>query len=118
MLENSLWYKYSPERSIAEVLATFYKIDVEQIGGDESVLYAILKRHLTKKEFRLFIMKEAGVDDEAIMSEMHLKTDDFQGNQRKAYRKLKQDKLRNLILNSGVSESDTQAESDAESDNI
>jgi hypothetical protein len=107
MLENSLWHKYCPNKTIQEVLAALYEVDAEQIGGEENELYAILKRQLTKRELRLFIMKESGLLDADIKEQMQLSDDDFEGIIKKSYRKFRIDKLKNSIFNSGVSNRDT-----------
>ncbi len=107
MLENSLWHKYSANKTIREVLADLYKADLEQIGGNENELYAIIKRQLTKKELRFFIMKEARVDESEIKQSMQLDNESFESIKLKVYRKFRIDKLKNAIFNSGVSNSDT-----------
>jgi len=107
MLENSLWYKYCPTKTIQEVLAALYDVDAEQIGGDENELYAILKRQLTKRELRLFIMKESGALESEIKEQMQLNDDEYANIIKKSYRKFRIDKLKNSIFNSGVSNRDT-----------
>ena len=107
MLENSLWHKYSANKTIQAVLAALYGADAEQIGGDENVLYAILKRQLTKRELRLFIMNESGMAETEIKQNMELDDETFDAIKKKVYRKFKIDKLKNSIFNSGVSNRDT-----------
>ncbi len=110
MLENSLWHKYCVNKTIRVVLADLYKTDLEQIGGSEGELYAIIKRQLTKRELRFFIMNEAGTDEDEIKQSMQLDNDSFESIKRKVYRKFKIDKLKNAIFNSCVSNSDIQAD--------
>ncbi len=107
MLENSLWHKYSADTTIQAVLAALYKVDAAQIGGEENELYAILKRQLTKRELRLFIMNESGVSEAEIKQSMQLDDETFDAIKKKVYRKFKIDKLKNSIFNSGVSNRDT-----------
>ena len=57
MLENSIWTQFHTEKTIRETLAEVLSIDAVQISSDESELYAMIKRHLTKKELKLFIIK-------------------------------------------------------------
>ncbi len=107
MLENSLWHKYSADKTIQAVLAALYNADATQIGGEENELYAILKRQLTKRELRLFIMNESKVSEEEIKQSMQLDDETFDAIKKKVYRKFKIDKLKNSIFNSGVSNRDT-----------
>jgi hypothetical protein len=94
MLENSLWLRYNPTKTIREVLARLYECNAVEIGDDERELYASLKRHLTKKEFRMIMMNEAGLSAEEIGAEVGLEGDVLAKAQYKAYRKVRQDKIR------------------------
>lgn len=89
MLENSLWYAYHQEKSIQETLSGVYGCDPTQISVDEGRLYAILKRHLTKKELRAFIMKEADVEDAKMIKELGLDEEALAKSLKKAYHKLR-----------------------------
>lgn len=94
MLENSLWLRYNPTKTIREVLARLYECGAVEIGDDERVLYASLKRHLTKKEFRMVMMNEGGLTSEEIGEEVGLSGEELKKAQYKAYRKIRQDKIR------------------------
>jgi hypothetical protein len=94
MLENSLWLRYNPDKTIREVLARLYECSAVEIGSDERALYASLKRHLTKKEFRMIMMNEAGLSAEEIGAEVGLNGEELTKAQYKAYRKVRQDKIR------------------------
>ncbi len=94
MLENSLWLRYSPDKTIREVLARIYECNAVEIGDDERELYASLKRHLTKKEFRMVMMNEAGLSPQEIGDELGLEGEELKKAQYKAYRKIRQDKIR------------------------
>lgn len=94
MLENSLWLRYNPTKTIREVLARLYECSAVEIGDDERDLYASLKRHLTKKEFRMIMMNEAGLSAEEIGAEVGLSGEELTKAQYKAYRKVRQDKIR------------------------
>ncbi len=107
MLENSLWYQYCASKTIREVLAVLYGVDIEQLNPDEGELYAIMKRQLTKRELRLFIMKEAGDSATDIQQSMGLTAERYSDIERNTYRKFKIDKLKNALLRSGVSNSDS-----------
>ncbi|MEA2111940.1 MAG: hypothetical protein U9P71_07825 [Campylobacterota bacterium] len=109
MLENSLWHKYSANKTIQAVLAALYDADAKEIAGAENELYAILKRQLTKRELRLFIMNESGITVDEIKKSMQLDDETFEAIKKKVYRKFKIDKLKNSIFNSGVSNRDTKA---------
>lgn len=94
MLENSLWLRYNPTKTIREVLARLYECSAVEIGDDERALYASLKRHLTKKEFRIVMMNEGGISSEEIGAEVGMNAADLKKAQYKAYRKIRQDKIR------------------------
>jgi hypothetical protein len=96
MLENSVWRQYHPETTIREVLASIYDCDVSQIIADEGELYAEIKRTLTKKELRLFVMLEAEVDGETIMNELGMDEEGLEKAMKKAYHKLRNKVRSNL----------------------
>ena len=100
MLENSLWHQYHPETTIREVLAAIYDCGAAQIGMDEGGLYAELKRTLTKKELRLFIMSEAGMPDAAIAEALGMEAEEFSKSRKKAYHKIR-NKVRPHIKTAG-----------------
>ena len=97
MLENSLWLRYNPNKTIREVLARIYECDAVGINDDERVLYASLKRHLTKKEFRIIMMNEAQVSSAEIASEVSMNEAELKKSQYKAYRKIRQEKIRHDV---------------------
>jgi len=97
MLENSLWLRYNPDKTIREVLARIYECSAVEIGDDERELYASLKRHLTKKELRMVMMNEAGLSAEEIGAEVGLEGDALKKAQYKAYRKIRQEKIRSEV---------------------
>jgi len=104
MLENSLWTQYNPEKTIREVLAREYGCSAVEIGEDERELYASLKRHLTKKELRMIVMNEAGLSSEQISEEIGLSDEALKKAQYKAYRKLRQDKIRREVRSAQIEE--------------
>ncbi len=112
MLENSLWLRYNPEKTIREVLARLYECSAVEIGDDERELYASLKRHLTKKEFRMVIMNEAGLSPEEIGAEVGLEGEELKKAQYKAYRKIRQDKIRREVQVSMAKEETDDEESE------
>ena len=97
MLENSLWLRYNPNKTMREVLARIYECSAVEVNDDERVLYASLKRHLTKKELRMIIMNEAEVSAEEIAAEVGMNTAELKKAQYKAYRKIRQEKIRNDV---------------------
>jgi hypothetical protein len=86
--------RYNPDKTIREVLARLYECNAVEIGDDERELYASLKRHLTKKEFRMVMMNEAGLSPEEIGAEVGFEGEELKKAQYKAYRKIRQDKIR------------------------
>ncbi len=97
MLENSVWKQYHNEKTIHDVLVAFYKDEDEKITKDEVLLYASIKRRLTKKELRGFIMKEAGIVESSIGETLGLDIEGLKKLLRKAYRKIRQDDMRNEV---------------------
>lgn len=112
MLENSLWLRYNPDKTIREVLARIYECNAVEIGDDERELYASLKRHLTKKEFRMVMMNEAGLSPEEIGAEVGLEGEELKKAQYKAYRKIRQDKIRLEVRASQTKEENTEEAED------
>jgi hypothetical protein len=104
MLENSLWLRYNPTKTIREVLTRIYECDAVEISDDERDLYASLKRHLTKKELKMVMMNEAGLSSEEIGAEVGLSGDELKLAQHKAYRKVRQEKIRHEVRANKVKE--------------
>lgn len=97
MLENSLWRQYHTDKSIRDTLAAVYGCDIIQIDDNESELYAILKRHLTKKELRLFIMHEAGMSASVIANELKMDEIVFDKALQKTYGKIRSNKIQDSV---------------------
>ena len=97
MLENSLWLRYNPTKTMREVLARIYECSAVEVNDDERILYASLKRHLTKKELRIIIMNEAQVSADEIAAEVGMNTAELKKAQYKAYRKIRQEKIRHDV---------------------
>jgi hypothetical protein len=97
VLENSVWRQYHDTKSVHEVLVELYGCEPFNILNDEKILYASLKRRLTKKELRGFIMKEAGMDESMILAALHVNSEELEVILRKAYRKIRQDDMRNEV---------------------
>lgn len=97
MLENSLWLRYNPNKTMREVLARIYECSAVEVNDDERALYASLKRHLTKKELRMIIMNEAQVSAAEIAAEVGMNEAELKKAQYKAYRKIRQEKIRNDV---------------------
>jgi len=98
MLENSIWFKYNGDKSIRATLAEFYGCATSQISDNEVELYNILKKNMTKRELKLYILQVAGFDDDAISSEM--KIDDEKVVEKLKHtsnRKMRQDKIRQAV---------------------
>lgn len=94
MLENSVWKQYHDEMPIRAVIAKFYDVAPELIIDDEQELYALLKRKLTKKELRLFVMDSANVSDGEMMGSFEVDAQTLSDMKEKLYKKMRQDKLR------------------------
>ena len=109
MLENSMWQQYHTQRSIRETLAAVYGCDSVQISDNESELYAILKRHLTKKEMRLFIMHEAGISAADIASGLKMDKAAFDKAIHKTYSKIRSNKIQDSVRTVNVKKSTVSA---------
>lgn len=92
-----MWKQYMTEKSIREVLATIYACDAVQIGDNEVELYATLKRHLTKKELRLFIMLEAGTVQAEVAAELKMDESVFEKARHKTYSKVRSNKVQDTV---------------------
>ncbi|MEN8147246.1 MAG: hypothetical protein ABFR02_06480 [Campylobacterota bacterium] len=98
MLENSIWFKYNGEKSIRATLAAFYKCETSLIGNNEVELYNILKKNMTKRELKLYVLEVAGFDDEAIKKEMNIDDDKvIEKLKHTSNRKMRQDKIRQAV---------------------
>jgi hypothetical protein len=89
MLENSIWYRYHPEKTVRETLAALYGCDASQIAADEGTLYAELKRTLTKKELRLFIMNETDCSETEMAEAVGLTAEECAKGLKRAYHKIR-----------------------------
>jgi hypothetical protein len=97
VLENSIWSEFHADRTIRETLAGLLGRDIVCQSGCEKELYAILKRHLTKKELRLFIMNEAGVDDAAIQGKTGIDAAAYEKAKKRVYSKIASKKISDEI---------------------
>ena len=98
MLENSIWFKYNGEKSIRATLAAFYKCETSSIGNNEVELYNILKKNMTKRELKLYVLEVAGFDDDAIKKEMNIDDDKvIEKLKHTSNRKMRQDKIRQAV---------------------
>ncbi len=95
MLENSVWRQYHEKMDIYEILEKIYApwedMDLEE---DERILHDTLKAKLTKKEFRLFAMESAGIEEEQMKARFGFSDEELLQAKEKLYKKLKQDKVR------------------------
>jgi len=96
-LENSIWKQYHETKSIHEVLVGIYQCESDEIVNDETLLYAALKRRLTKKELRGFIMKEAGSEEASILQQLNLDAEGLETLLRRVNRKIRQDEMRKAV---------------------
>ena len=98
MLENSIWYKYNGEKSIRATLADFYKCATSLISSNEVELYNVLKKNMTKRELKLYVLQVSGFDDEAIAKEMGIEDEKvLEKLKHTSNRKMRQDKIRQAV---------------------
>ena len=111
MLENSIWYKYNGEKSIRATLAEFYGCETAMISNNEVELYNILKRNMTKRELKVYVLEVAGFDDEAIKKEMGIEDDKvLEKLKHTSNRKMRQDKIRQAVKTAETDEDDFEDE--------
>jgi len=100
MLENSIWFKYNGDTSIRATLAAFYKCETSLISNNEVELYNVLKKNMTKRELKLYVLQVAGFDDAAIAKEMGIEDDKvLEKLKHTSNRKMRQDKIRQAVKN-------------------
>ena len=98
MLENSIWFKYNGEKSIRATLAEFYKCEASQIANNEVEIYNVLKKNMTKRELKLYVLQVAGFDDVAIAKEMNIDDEKvIEKLKHTSNRKMRQDKIRQAV---------------------
>ncbi len=98
MLENSIWFKYNGEKSIRATMAEFYKCETSSISNNEVELYNILKKNMTKRELKLYVLEVAGFDDAAIQKEMGIEDEKvLEKLKHTSNRKMRQDKIRQAV---------------------
>jgi DNA-directed RNA polymerase sigma subunit (sigma70/sigma32) len=86
----NLWEQYNPE-TLGAVLGAITSLPLTQCS--EKALFGALKRHLTRKELRCWVMAQSGKTVEAIAEETGLASDDIEKALQKAGKKLRQPKL-------------------------
>ena len=87
----NLWKQYNPDRSLGTVLGEIADLPLWQCT--DKTLFEALKRHLTRRELRCFVMAEGALADEAIAKETGLSTEAVETVLYKARKKLRQPKL-------------------------
>ena len=107
MLENSIWFKYNGEKSIRATLAEFYKCETSLISHNEVELYNVLKKNMTKRELKLYVLQVAGFDDAAIQKEMNIDDEKvIEKLKHTSNRKMRQDKIRQAVKSLESDEND------------
>jgi len=105
MLENSVWRQYHDKLDLYDVLSSIYAAwDEMELEEDEVKLHNTLKAKLTKKEFRLFAMDTANVDEHLMKERFGYGDEELQKAKEKLYKKLKQDKVRLAFRKSVICE--------------
>ncbi len=107
MLENSIWFKYNGDTSIRATLAAFYKCETSLISNNEVELYNVLKKNMTKRELKLYVLQVAGFDDAAIAKEMGIEDEKVIDKlKHTSNRKMRQDKIRQAVKNLDTDDND------------
>jgi len=92
----NLWERYNPERPLGAVLGE--RLGVPFPSGEDKRFFEALKRHLTRKELRCWVMAEGGEPGESIAVATGMSADEVANATRKAVKKLRQPKLRQALL--------------------
>lgn len=87
----NLWRQYNPDRLLGAVLSEHTGLPLTQCS--EKALFEALKRHLTRKELRCWVMAESGMSAEAIVEAMGFEPDEVEKSLEKAKKKLRQPKM-------------------------
>ena len=87
----TLWEQYNPEHSLGSVLAEETKLPLASRTDKE--LYEVLKRHLTRRELRCFVLSEAGMAETEIAVQTGFEPEDVLQALQKGRKKLRQPKL-------------------------
>ncbi len=96
MLENSVWKQYN-SKSIHEVLVANYGVQNFEINDDESEIFTILKRDLTKKELKYFAMVSAEIEASKIQETLHVEDEEFEKIKKKMSVKFRRNKLKEAL---------------------
>lgn len=102
MLENSVFTQYIKDKTLAEVISNIYGCESFEIALEEQELYALIKRHLTKKELRFIFMSEAGLLKDEIISTVKIDEDKFDTFKHKAYQKIRSNKVQDSTKNTNA----------------
>lgn len=87
----TLWEEYNPNTLLGSILSTMTGLLLTQC--EEKALFGALKRHLTRKELRCWVMRQGGRDSNAIIESVGLNADELEKVLQKAEKKLRQPKL-------------------------
>ena len=88
----NLWEQYNAEHTLGTVLGEITDLPLWQCS--DKALFEALKRHLTRRELRCFVMNEAGLSDTEISAEAGLPSaEEMQKVLMKARKKLRRPKM-------------------------
>jgi len=87
----NLWEQYNPEQALGAVLGEITGLPLMQCG--DKALFETLKRHLTRRELRCFVMEQGGRNSESMSEETGLNAEETVKTAYKAKKKLRQPKL-------------------------
>jgi len=88
----NLWARYNPEELLGRVLGDVTGLPLMQCS--EKTLFEALKRHLTRKELRCWVMARGGSSMDAIGDETDLTPEGVEKALQKAAKKLRQPRMR------------------------
>lgn len=87
----TLWEQYNGERLLGSVLGELTGLPLARCA--EKALFGALKRHLTRKELRCWVMRQGGCDTKMITEALGVEADELEKVLHKAEKKLRQPKL-------------------------
>jgi len=91
----NLWEQYNPGHSLGTVLSERTTLPLQ--GCDDKALFASLKRHVTRRELRCFVLGMSGMTATEIAADMELSVEEAESLLFKVLKKLRQPKVQQAL---------------------
>lgn len=92
----TLWEQYNPERALAEVLSEATGLALQHY--EEKVLFALLKRQLTRRELRCFVLEMSAMERSEMAAVTRIPLSQIDTQLQSVHAKFRQPKFRRLLL--------------------